>query len=366
MNRPKIIEELDKNFASPKAAYGLLWYDIRSLHLEGLGWQNDERFVPFDWLPARAKPVVRANLWTLSEHAAGIHVRFVTDAKEIGAKWKLRCANLSMPHMASTGMSGLDLYMRDRGHWRWIGLGRAKSVDNSATLVKLPPPVDGGVDGKSGREYMLYLPLYNSVESVQLGLPEGATFRKAPSWPGKPDAKPLLFWGTSITQGGCASRAGMSYPSIIGRMLERPTLNLGFSGSGPMELETGQFIAELDPAVFVLDNLSNMTAEDVSKMVEPVTALLRAARPETPIVFVENIVIYQNTLSDKPSIAEHNVNLRAVFGRLLAAGVKNIHLVSGQYLLGADYEGTVDGLHPTDLGFMRMAEAMSPVLRALI
>ena len=367
MTSPKTIEELDKNFAAPQTADGLHWYDIRSLPLEGLGWLTDARKLPFDRLPARAKGKVRDNLWALSEHSAGIHVRFVSNAPEIAAKWKLRNANLAMPHMPSTGMSGLDLYVRDHGRWHWAGLGRPSAIENSTTLVKIHPPADGGIDGTGSREYILYLPLYNGVESVQLGFPTGTTFRPAPAWLGQPNAKPIVFWGTSITQGGCAARAGMAYPAIIGRRLESPTINLGFSGNGPLELDFGQFVAELDPAVYVLDNLPNMQTDGVTKMTEPVVQMLRAAHPSTPIVLVENI-IYQTTLSDTPTPASLSKNneLRAAFGRLLAAGVQNIHLVSSEYLLGLDGEGTVDGSHPTDLGFFRMADLLTPVLRPLI
>jgi lysophospholipase L1-like esterase len=159
----------------------------------------------------------------------------------------------------------------------------------------------------------------------------------------------------------------MAYPALIGRMLERPTLNLGFSGNGWMELEVGRLIAELDPAIYVLDNLPNMDAARVEKMTEPLVALLRAARPHTPIVLVENIR-YQYTLSDTPTPlhAAKNTMLRAVFAHMRANGVSNIYLVPGEALLGSDGEGTVDGCHPTDLGFLRMAEALTPVLRALL
>ena len=134
-----------------------------------------------------------------------------------------------------------------------------------------------------------------------------------------------------------------------------------------MELDFGQFVAELDPAVYVLDNLPNMAADAVTKMTEPLVRMLQAAHPQTPIVLVENIV-YQHTLSDTPVPASRNINneLHAVYGRLLAAGVKNVHLASSEYLLGTDGEGTVDGAHPTDLGFYRMADFLVPVLRPLL
>jgi len=354
MSQPKSIEELDKNFAVTKAADGMLWHDARSLRIEGLGWSNEERLVPYDRLPARAKPLVRDGLWTLSEFTAGIHVRFATNAKEIGARWTLRNPNLSMPHMPSTGMSGLDLYTRDQGRWHWISIGRASGLENKVSLVKIQPAIE--------REYLLYLPLYNGVASLELGVPEGATFKRGATWPGKP----MLFYGTSITHGGCASRPGMAYPAILGRMLERDSINLGFSGNGWMELEVGRLLAELDPSVFVLDNLPNMNAEAVTKMTEPLVKLLRDARPSTPIVLVEHVCA-QGTLSDSPlSVgAQMNFALRAAFHRLQAAGVQNLHMVPGPTLLGADAEGTVDGIHPTDLGFLRMAEGLAPVLRPL-
>jgi hypothetical protein len=366
MTPTKPTDVLDRYFASPKAADGSLWYDIRALPIEGRGWEGEERLMPFDRLPARLKPLVREGLWTLSEFSAGICVRFVTDARQIGARWKLRNPKLAMPHMPSTGMSGLDLYTRDHGRWHWVGIGRSMALENSATLVQLHPPAAGGVDGSGGREYMLYLPLYNGVESLELGLPEGATLRPAPAWPGRPDGKPILFYGTSVTHGGCASRPGMAYPAIVGRLLECPTINFGFSSNGWMELEVGKLLGELDPAIYVLDNLPNMDLAGVTKMTEPLVAILRAARPNTPIVLMEHVG-YQGLLSDAPSNGGEEMNqaLRAAFGRLRAAGVPNIHLVPGSSLLGPDGEATVDGSHPTDLGFLRMAEALVPLFRTL-
>ena len=354
--------ELNQQFAAPKTADGISWYDLRALPIDGLGWSTEGRLVPYDRLPARAKPLVREGLWTLSEFTAGIHARFISNAGEIRARWKLRNPKLAMPHMASTGMSGLDLYTRDRGRWHWVGLGRAGGLENSATLVKLHPPADGGADGQGGREYLLYLPLFNGVESIEVGVPEGATFRPAPPWPGQP----ILFYGTSVTHGGCASRPGMAYPAILGRRLECSTINLGFSSNGWMELEFGKLMAELDPAIYVLDNLPNMDAASVTKMTEPLVALLRAARPKTPIVLVEHVG-FQGTLSDAPAVGSTDMNqaLRDAFQRLQAAGVTNLYLIPGAPLLGSDGEGTVDGSHPTDLGFLRMAEALVPVLRPL-
>jgi lysophospholipase L1-like esterase len=212
----------------------------------------------------------------------------------------------------------------------------------------------------------LYLPLYNGVQSVQIGLAPEAQLFKAPPYPPE-KAQPICFYGTSITQGGCAARPGMAYPALLGRWLDRPTINLGFSGNGQMDLEMGQLMAELDPSVYVIDCLPNLDAARVTERTEPLVEALRTARPETPIVLVENIT-YQNAVlvpGSRQGYTAKNAALRAAYERLLARGVQHLHYVPGDKLLGEDGEATVDGTHPTDVGFLRIAEALEPVLRSL-
>jgi hypothetical protein len=287
-------------------------------------------------------------------------VRFVTDAPAVSARWTLRSPNLAMPHMPATGVSGLDLYAREGDRWYWAGVGVPPQFpDNTSTLATDLRPVR--------REYLLYLPLYNGVEKVAVGLPEGAKLEAAPP-PRAGGGKPMVFYGTSIVQGGCASRAGMGYPEIMGRMLHCRTLNLGFSGNGPMELELAHLLGELDAAVYVLDCLPNMTLEQVPERAQPFVQILRRARPETPVVLVENIMYQRAPLQD-PSKWVHtpkNAELRSAYERLKASGVGGLHYVTCERLLGDDTLGTVDGVHPTDVGFMRMAEAIAPAVRPLL
>jgi lysophospholipase L1-like esterase len=176
-----------------------------------------------------------------------------------------------------------------------------------------------------------------------------------------------VFYGTSIVQGGCAARSGMAYPAILGRWLDVTTINLGFSGNGPMDLELAPLLAELDASVYVLDSLPNMDADLVAQRAVPfVETLRRRARPGTPIVLVENI-IYQFALNlDSPERRQKNDRLRDAHQRLIAAGVKDLHYIPEDDLLGDDWEATVDGTHPTDVGFLRMAEAILPTLKPLV
>lgn len=322
----------------------LMWYDARDLLVEGKGWPDTEFF--YDRLPERARTRVPESVWALSKHTAGLCVRFVTDSKRIGAIWD---GGGSMNHMAATGNSGLDLYVRSDGRWVFCGVGRPKRDRTTAVLTK-------DLAGKPS-EYLLYLPLYNKVTDLRIGVEPNTRIAGADSRP-KGKTQPIVFYGTSITQGGCASRAGMCHPAILGRWLDREVINLGFSGAGKMEPELAELLGELDAAVFVLECLPNMTTTMVRRRVKPFVRILREARPETPILFVENPI---NACTNPGNAA-----LRDIFGELGSAGVEHLHYLPGHTLLAGPENGTVDGVHPTDLGFFRMAVAFRPVLEGLL
>ena len=341
-----------------KADEAVEWRDIRSLTVEGQGWKDIKS--PFDRLPSKAEGVVRAPVWSLSRHSAGICVRFITDAKSIHARWNLLTDRLSMPHMPATGVSGVDLYARDdKGQWRWLAIGQPHAAKNTAVLATIPTP--------GTREYLLYLPLYNGVSSVEIGVPTGATLKPAGE---RPEGKrlPVVFYGTSITQGGCASRPGMVHTAIIGRKLDVPIINLGFSGNGTMDPSMIDLLGELDAAVYVIDCLPNMTAAEVEARTEPLVKTLRKARPDTPILLAEDRS-YTDSWILGPQKSRNETSrkaLKAAYDRLRADGVKNLHYLEGEPQLDADGEGTVDGSHPTDLGFMHMAEFFGKALAPLV
>lgn len=338
------------------SAHVLKWYDGRDLRLEGKGWSDTKS--DYDRLPARAEQIVRTNVWNLSHDSAGLCVRFVTDATGISARWSLRKPQLAMPHMPASGVSGIDLYVKEKGKWHWLGSGRPDKTPAEKDLAKNLKP--------GRREYMLYLPLYNGIDELKIGVPETAMLEPAPQRP--EGVRPIVFYGTSILQGGCASRPGMAYPAILSRRLDWPQINLGFSGNAWSEPEIARLLAELDPAVYVLDPLPNMTAKAVSERSEKFIQILREAHPKTPIILVENIA-YPDGEFITPRhehYSESNAKLHEIYQRLVKAGDKNLLYIQAIALIGTDGEGTVDGTHPTDLGFMRMADATEPVLRGAL
>jgi len=334
----------------------LEWVDIQTLQVAGRGWENEPEF--FRRLPAKAEGMVPASVWGLSKHTSGMYVKFRTDATAMEVKWTVTGKNLSMPHFAATGVSGVDLYIkRDDDSWHWLAVGRPTEFPlNKASFFS-------GVEPKM-REYLLYLPLYNGIERLVIGVPKGSKLESIDHGP----EKPIVFYGTSITQGGCASRAGMSTTAILGRNLGKEIINLGFSGSGRMEPELAHLLAELDPALFFLDCLPNLNPQQVAERVEPFVKILREKHPETPIILAEGVTYDDAFFKEERN--QRNVEsrraLRNAFENLLNEGYRDIYYQIGEGQLGFDGEGTVDGTHPTDLGFWRQAQVYQPIIeRAL-
>jgi len=334
------------------------WHNARDLGIEGQGWTNLKH--PYDRLPADAEGVVPDPVWNLSHDSAGLFVRFMTDSKRIWVRWSLRDGSLAMPHMAATGVSGVDLYAKHDGTWGYVGTGRpAQKEGNEALLCA------GAPDGVN--EFMINLPLYNGIESLEIGIDAGSKMLKAPAYPAGQE-RPILFWGTSILQGGCASRPGMAYTSILARRLGCPAVNLGFSGNGKMDPEMTPFIAKVDAAAFVIDCAPNMGADLIAERTAPLVRALRAAHADTPIVLVENIVYQQSWFVESrgASYRDKNAALRNAYKTLRKEGIKKLSYIRCDDLLGHDNEATVDGTHATDLGFLRMADAIEPALRRVL
>src|ERR1700681_3894811 len=255
----------------------LEWVNAKKLTVEGLGFKDVKS--PYDRLPERAEGVVPPAVWNLSRDSAGALVRFTAATTEIQARWTVTNKNLAGANITAIASSGLDLYAKtDSGKWRWLGVGQPKFPDTTAALVTGIPAAE--------REFMVYLPLRNGVTSLEFGVPKGATIKPGPARAA--GSKPIVFYGTSITHGIGASRAGMTHVAMLGRTFNREVINLGFSGNGRMEPEVVKFVAELDPAVFVLDCLPNMNAKDINERAENCVNILRAARPQTPILLVED------------------------------------------------------------------------------
>lgn len=343
------------NAQSIKADAPLLWFNAKELSIEGKGWQDTQNF--YDRLPSKAEGVVRSAIWDLSQETPGIVVRFVTDATSISARWTLRKGKIALTNMPASGASGLDLYVRFKGEWRWLGAARPDEAA-VANEKRLTTGMSPGL-----RECLLYLPLRNGIENLEIGVPEGA---KCDLPPGRlKTTKSVVFYGTSIVHGGAASRPGMAYPAILCRRLDCTMINLGFSGNAICEPELATLLAELDPSVYMIDPLPNMNAEMVKARMPAFIAKIRETHPKTPIVLVESTEMGDAPVnpSRRGGYSAANAILRQIYKECVKGGDKNLFYIPGDKLLGTDGEATVDRVHPSDLGFMRMADVMEPILK---
>ncbi|MDP4250759.1 MAG: SGNH/GDSL hydrolase family protein [Bacteroidota bacterium] len=331
--------------------------------LEGQAWPHEGKSF-YDRLPAKAEPSVRHAVWELSRNSAGLKLRFITDADEIIVKYKVT-GSLQMPHMPATGVSGVDLYIKTiDGKWLW-GAGKYSFGD---TIVYRFKDLIANDQHVSNREYSLYLPLYNSVSWMEITVPEKSLFKPLPA---RRD-KPVLIYGTSIAQGGCASRPGLAWTALLERKLDRPLINLSFSGNGRLDQEVLDLIAEVDAKIYVLDCLPNMvapafTTAELKKRVVHAIQLLQTKRPGIPILLTDHAG-YTNEASSTVRQKQYqnaNTALHEVFDSLVSTGYKNIYRLTKEEI-GLDIESTVDGIHPNDIGMMQYAVAYAKKIGSIL
>lgn len=347
---------------------GLTWWNPANADfaiVAGQAWA-DQLPNTYARLPKRAEKLVSAPLWKLSRNAAGLSLRFWSDANSITVRYTVK-GNISMPHMPATGVSGVDLYAKtSEGDWNWHK-GNFAFGDTIQYKFSDIDPKDSFHD--KGREYQLYLPLYNEVEWLEIGIPDPANLRPIPIR----KEKPVVVYGTSIAQGACASRPGMAWTAILERKLDRPLINLGFSGNGKLEKNVIDLLTEIDAKIYVLDCLPNLWAnedrslEEVAVLIRNAVVQIRQKRPDTPILLVEHAG-YSDALTNTnryKAYADLNRVSREIFMQLQSEGISDLYLLTKEEL-NLSMESFVDGTHPTDLGMMEYALSYEKKIRDII
>lgn len=296
---------------------------------------------------------VNGGVLVLAHHTSGGQISFRTDSTYIALRADLNEKPSDMNHMPRTGSSGFDFYERtEKGFVFRRGLGakpeHLKGKIFEGMAVRLNPK-------KTMRSWRINLPLYGGVRKLEIGLEPGAKIEAPEPYT---ITKPILFYGSSITQGGCASRPGNNYTAMLCNKLDAPQINLGFSGCAKGEISMAKAIASLDLAAFVMDYDHNApNAEHLAKTHEPFFRAVREARPDLPILIL--------TRGDNCSAARTAV-IKATYDKAVAAGDKNVYFIDGsEYFAGLEdwRMATVDGCHPNDLGFYLMYQRILPVLK---
>lgn len=308
-------------------------------------------------------------LWDRQQCSSGIGVRFATNSTRIGCKYTLYW-DTHMIHMADTGLKGTDLYILEGDSvWRHVNTNRpyVKKDENGNKTKLVESTYVSNLDGKM-HEYVIYFPLYDGIEDFSVKVDSGAVITK-----GSPEVinanRRIVAYGTSILQGGCASRTGMAATNIIGRELNCEVVNLGFSGEGKQDTYIAHAMATIpDVDVFLLDPVPNCTEMMCDTLTYNFVKTLRALRPDVPIVMLEG-PIYPYARYDSffgKYLPKKNDAFRRNYERLKAENPNNLYYVTSEGLDGPEDDGTVDGIHLTDLGFLHYANKMIPILRPLL
>ncbi|MBO9199374.1 MULTISPECIES: SGNH/GDSL hydrolase family protein [Niastella] len=329
------------------------YVDAATLMMVGKAKTTDSIYQRIDSTEAKDMPQAVKGL---AKQSAGIAILFETNSRIIRAKWSLP-KEVYLHNMTPDAHSGLDLYCFKAGKWQFVSIGRVVPGINQTQVVVQ------NMDSTM-KQFMLYLPLYNGVSELQIGVQKNATINK-PVRPAINTAKRIVVYGSSVVQGASASRAGMAYPAILQRQTGYDFINLGFSGSAKMEIELAKYLATVPADCYVLDCIPNPSPEQITERSYPFIKYLHEKQPSIPIVLVETI-FRQNGLWDQQvgsTVKRQNEEIRKTYERLKKEGVKNLYYLESDKLIGDDHEATIDGIHLTDLGFTRIANAVWPVIK---
>lgn len=332
-------------FVNSQIKSDLKYYDKDFFLLEGTEIADSLKENRYHRLPLSLKNIVREPVWKLSKSSAGLSIRFLSNTSSIAVKWTVMNNN-RMNHMPDTAIKGLDLYFNNNGNFQYLNTARPSGIENEFMLMQNM--------SNEMREYKMFLPLYDGVISIEVGIDSNSKIEK----PSKSSSKPILFYGTSITQGCCASRPGMAHTNIISRKLNTEVINFGFSGNGRMEQPINELISESDPLLYVIECLPNMSPQQVTDRTIPLVRTIRKRHAKTPIIFVESFIYDRSALDleDKAIINQKNEALKIEYTKMIEDGFNDVYFIESKNALGNDNEGTVDSVHFTDLGYMRYAD----------
>ena len=322
------------------------FFDPKSFKAQGLVKPTLDRKHPFQRLPQKYKKTVREEVWDLSENSAGVSILFSSDTANLSVKWLVK-HDLSMNHMTDAGIKGIDLYTKRNNNWYYTNTCLPNGKENEQILFE-------NIEQKN-REYCLFLPLYDTLIDMRIGLDDDSSIENITF-----QNKPLVFYGTSITEGGCASRPGLAHTNIISRELGYECINLGFSGNGHLENSVGAIMSDIDASLYVVECMYNVDKKMINQKTRSLIKAIRANpnSKNTPIVFMEQAVIDIGHINTEfiSSVMEKNEELNRQIQESMNEGEKDLFIIKHNRAIDEDSEPTVDGIHFNDLGFQRYAD----------
>ena len=348
----KNISDVDKNFEIETSIEksDIKFFDIKEkpFSVHGLFYENGK----FRRMAEAVAQKTNDGVCALHSNTAGGRVRFRTDSPYVAIHAEMPSVG-KMPHFALTGSAGFDLYIKEEKETYFKSfIPPFKITDGYESVIEF--------EEAAMREITINFPLYSDVSNLYVGLSKSAFLSEVK---GYKHEKPVVFYGSSITQGGCASRPGLSYESILSRELDTDYINLGFSGSARGEDVMAEYIKDIPMSVFVYDYDHNAPSlEHLKNTHEKMFLKIRASNPDLPVIMMSRPKYILTPEEEKRLDV-----IRETYENAVRAGDENVYLIEGKELMSlAENEGTVDNCHPNDLGFTSMARAVEKVLRGLL
>ncbi len=346
----KDISKIDKNFAAPSACHptDAVFYDVKENSFCLFGVFYREGF--YRRMPEQIAKSTSEGVYLLHTHTSGGCLRFLTDSPYVAISAKMPMGSPSI-YMPPSGARAFDL--SSNGKYVQVFTPPVPMAENYDSVRFLP--------SAELQEVTVHFPLYHDVRELRLGLKEGAKFLPIPK---ERVGKKVLFYGSSITQGGCVSRSGLAYPNILADRLGFDLVNLGFSGNAKGEDIMCDYIIAQNPDVFVYDYDHNApTYEHLEKTHERFFLRFREAHPDTPVIMLSA----PNARFEWDAFGPRRDLIKKTFDAAKARGDENVYFIDGSTIFGEDWDlCTVDACHPNDLGHYRMAMTVKPVLEKLL
>ena len=338
------------------AQEGIKYVDASTLNICGYTQKSDKNaFSRFD--PTQY-PMPNKHTVTLGKYSTGVYVMFTTDSKTIWAKWKWEKRGLGN-NMTPIAQRGLDLYIEKDGKWFFVGVGRPSGDQNKCEASwKVAKNMPEGT-----KKCMLYLPIWCEVTELQLGIDEGTSIAPVES----PFSYKILTHGSSVTHGASASRPGMTYTARMSRYTGFDFVNFGFSGECKLQPEFAQILAKTEADAYMFDAFSNPTPQEIRERLEPFIKTITEAHPDKPFIFLQTHM-REDTIFDE-KWRSFNEERRATVRELMpqmAKKYKNVYFLNAENITSSDYDGTVDGAHPTDLGFDNFIKTYLPRVQKIL
>ena len=354
MNYTEYVEQLDKNLKSNATIKekDCVFYDIRSREeFDIYGLIDPKNTSEFHRVPLSVCDSIGAGMQYFGRNTAGGRIRFSTNSKYVAIRVKM--PEIHLRNMNYAGSAGFDLYIDGEKESKFYKMFIPPFDFNEVWqgIIMLP-------GGRKHRNITINFPLYNLVERVEIGIQKSATLGHGKEYTVK---KPIVFYGGSHVQGASANKPGNAVSHFVSRYFDADFVNLGFSGNARGEQEMAEFIGSIDASLLIMEYDHNApTPEFLRQTHYPFYETIRRLRPDMPIIMVSKHDYYICSYYVKTQ--KENVERRKIviesYEKARAAGDGNVYFIDGRDLLKGECreDCTVDGVHPNDLGFFRMAK----------